>query len=274
LRSYFSFGGEADLITYRQTRKQRIREQKRKISLKRNRQLIGAAVAGSVAAGLLFGIGQKNTDAVGSFYTVKKGDTLYSLAKEYDTSVKMLKEVNSLPSDYIRAGQQIEVPLVSEAGIYVVKKGDTLFSLAKKYGVTVKDVKTENKLANDSIYVGQALSVPTHGFETEEGIYVVNPGDTLFNISKRFDVSLKELKQANGLKENMILIGQQLVIPGEIDFMEATVNGAADNFTVEFETDGEAVPLKVSYKTAQNYEELAGQRVFVAYRNGALINIF
>ena len=261
------------MITYRQTRKQRIREQKRKVTLKRNRKLIGVAVAGSVAAGLLFGIGQKKTDAVGSFYTVKKGDTLYSLAKEFDTSVEMLQEVNSLTSDFIRAGQQLEVPLEAEAGLYIVKKGDTLFSLAKKYGVTVTDLKRENKLVSDSIYVGQALSVPTHGFETDEGMYVVNPGDTLFNISQRFDVSQKELKQANGLKEEMVLIGQQLVIPGEIEFMEATINGAADNFTVEFETDGKAVPLKVSFGTARKYGELEGQRVLVSFKNDALINI-
>ena len=261
------------MITYRQTRKQRIREQKRKVTLKRNRKLIGAAVAGSVAAGLLLGFAQKKTDAVGSFYTVKKGDTLYSLAKQYDTSVDMLKEVNSLSSDSIKAGQRLEVPVEAEAGIYTVKKGDTLFSLAKKYGVPVTELKKENKLVTDSIYVGQTLSVPTHGFVTNEATYVVNPGDTLFNISQRFDVSLKELKQANGLMQDMVLIGQQLFIPGEIQFMEATVNGAADNFTVEFEVDGKAIPLKVSYKTARKYEEMAGQRVVAAYRNGALINI-
>ena len=261
------------MITYRQTRKQRIREQKRKVTLKRNRKLIGAAVAGSVAAGFLLGFGPKKTDAVGSFYTVKKGDTLYSLAKEYYTTVQLLKEVNSLPSDIIKTGQKLEVPVEVEAGLYIVKKGDTLFSLAKKYGVTVKDLKKENKLVSDSIYVGQALSVPTHGFETDEGMYVVNPGDTLFNISQRFDVSLKELKQANSLKKDMVLIGQQLVIPGEIEFMEGIVTGAADNFTVEFETDGKAIPLKVSYGTARAYEELAGQRVIAAYKNGALISL-
>ncbi|MBT2691806.1 LysM peptidoglycan-binding domain-containing protein [Bacillus sp. ISL-55] len=261
------------MITYRQTRKQRIREQKRKVTLKRNRKLIGAAVAGSVAAGLLFGIGQKKTDAIGSFYTVKKGDTLYSLAKEYDTSVELLKEVNSLPSDIINTGQKLEVPVEVEAGIYIVKRGDTLFSLANKYSVTVKELKKENKLVTDSIYIGQALSVPTHSFENNEGIYFVNPGDTLFNISQRFGVSLKELKQANGLKEDMVLIGQQLAIPGEIEFMEATINGAADNFTIEVESDGKAIPLKVSYGTARKYEEFAGQRVFLSYKNGALINI-
>ncbi|MBT2678662.1 LysM peptidoglycan-binding domain-containing protein [Bacillus sp. ISL-35] len=262
------------MITYRQTRKQRIREEKRRTTLKRNRKLIGAAVAASVAAGLLLGFAQKKTDAIGAFYTVKKGDTLYSLAKQYDTSVHMLKEVNSLSSDFIRAGQKLEVPVAEAgAGVYIVKKGDTLFSLAKNYGVTVKVFKKENKLATDSIYVGQALSVPTHVYDSNEGMYVVSAGDTLFNISQRFGVSIKELKAANGMKQDMVLIGQQLTIPGEIEFMEATVSGAADNFTVEFETDGKAIPLKVSYGAAREYEEIAGRRVFVAYRNGALVNI-
>lgn len=265
--------GEKTLVTYRQTRNQRIREQKRKVALKRRRKVIGAAVAGSVATALLLGVGQKKTDACGALYTVKKGDTLFSLARQFDTSVELLQEGNALSSDVIKAGQQLEVPPVNEAGVYFVKKGDTLFSLAKKYGVTIKELMKENKLAAESIYIGQALSVPTHVYDLHEGMYVVNPGDTLFNISQRFDVSLKELKEANGLKQDMVLIGQKLMIPGEIEFMEATVVGAADNFTVEFDIDGKAIPLKVSYGTAQKYQQLSGNPLFVSYKNGALINI-
>lgn len=235
--------------------------------------MIGAALAGSVAAGLMLGFAQKKTDAIGSFYTVKKGDTLYSLAKQYDTSVKMLKEVNSLSSDFIKAGQKLEVPVETGAGVYVVKKGDTLFSLAKKYGVTVTVLKKENKLITDSIYVGQALSVPAHIYDQYEGMYVVSAGDTLFNISQRFDVSMKELKSANGLKHDMVLIGQKLEIPSESEWMVASINGAADNFTVEFEADGKAIPLKVSYGTARKYQEMAGKQVLVTFRNGALISM-
>jgi LysM repeat protein len=261
------------LITYRQTRKQRIREQKRKITLKRRKKVIGAAVAGSVATALLLGVGQKKTDACGALYTVKNGDTLFSLARQFDTSVELLEEANSLSSDVIKAGQQLEVPPQIDAGTYIVKKGDTLFSLAKNYGVTVKDLMKENKLAADSIYIGQTITVPTHYYETNEGTYIVNPGDTLYNISQRFDVSLKELKKANNLNKDMVLIGQQLMIPGEIEFVEATVTGAADNFTVEFDIDGKAIPLKVSYGTAQKYQQLSGNPLFVSYKNGALINI-
>jgi LysM repeat protein len=263
------------LVTYRQTRNQRIREQKRKVAIKRRSKIIGAAVAGTVATALLLGVAQKKADACGAVYTVKKGDTLYSLAKNFDTSVEKLQEVNMLASNVIKAGQELDVPHVSgesEAGIYFVQKGDTLFSLAKKYGVTVKDLMKENKLTKETILVGQALTVPTHFYGIEEGIYTVNPGDTLWNIAKRFDVSMEELKEVNHLSKNMVLIGQQLIIPGEIEFMDAIVTGAADNFTVEFEADGEAIPLNVAYGTARDYQELAGQHLVISYKNGALIN--
>ena len=259
------------MITYRQTRKQRIREQKRRVVLSRRRKAVGAALAGTLATALLFGVGQKDTEACGAIYTVKKGDTLYSLAKKFDTSVEKLQEVNMLPSHVIKTGQQLEVPSIpeeNEAGIYIVQKGDTLFSLAKEYGVSVNELMKENKLTGETIKVGQVLNVPTHFYESDEDIYTVNPGDTLYNISKRFDVSLKELKEANSLTKDMVLIGQQLVIPGDIEVMEATVTGAADNFTVEFDKNGQAIPLKVAYGTARKYQELSGYEVLITYKNG------
>jgi LysM repeat protein len=264
------------LVTYRQTRNQRIREQKRKVSLKRRQKAIGAALAGSLATALLFGMGQKKTEAEGAVYTVSKGDTLYSLSKKFNTSVELLKGINSLDRYTIHIGQKIQIPVVSEeneAGTYIVKKGDTLYSVAKKYGVTVKALMEENHLNKETIFTGQTLIVPTHYHQAGEGTYTVEPGDTLWNIAMRYGVSLKELKDTNHLKENMVLIGQRLTIPGDIDVMEATVAGAADNFTVEFTQNGHAIPLKVAYGTARKYQKLAGKTLLVTYKNGAVIQI-
>lgn len=261
------------MVTYRQTRNQRIREQKRKVSLRRRQKAIGAALAGSLATALLFGMGQRKTEADGAIYTVKKGDTLFSLSKKFDTSVELLKVTNSLYRDTIHSGQKIQVPVVSEAGTYIVKKGDTLYSVAKKYGVTVEALMEENHLTKETIFTGQTLIVPTHYHQAGEGIYTVQPGDTLWNIAMRYDLSLNELKDANKLKENMVLIGQRLTIPGDLDVMEATVAGAADNFTVEFTRNGHAIPLKVAYGTARKYQELAGKTLIVTYKNGAVIHI-
>lgn len=276
VKEFIFHWGKIVLITYRQTRKQRIREQKRIVALKRRRQAAGAALAGSLATALLFGMGEKKTEADGAMYIVKKGDTLYSLSKKFDTSVKILQEGNSLQGDKIQYGQKLYIPVTdpeNEAGMYKVKKGDTLYSIAKKYGVTVKDLLKENRLLKETIYVGQELVVPAHYHQAGKDVYTVNPGDTVWSISKRFGISPKELKAANNLQEDMVMIGQKLLIPGEIQTMEATVAGAADNFTVEFTQNGQAIPLKVAYGTARKYQELAGDKMIVSYKNGAVVSI-
>jgi len=238
--------------------------------------LLGAVLAGSAATALLLGTGTKKAGACSAIYTVQKGDTLYSLAKKYETTVEKLQMVNMLTSDRIKVGQQLEVPASvnqHEAGIHIVQKGDTLFSLARKYGISVKELKKENKIVSDSIYIGQSLEVPVHGQDLKVDQYTVKPGDTLWSLAKRFDVKVKDLKDANKLTKDLVLIGQQLTIPGKIKSMEAVISGAADNFTVEFINNGQAIPLKVAYGTAKNYQEMKGSQVLVSYKNGAVVNI-
>lgn len=259
-------------MTYRQTRKQRIRAQKRKTTLKRRRRLLAAAIAGSAVTALLFGAGQKKAEACGDIYTVKKGDTLYSLAKQFDTTVENLLTVNLLTSEKIKEGQELEVPVI-EAGIHIVKRGDTLFSLARKYGISVEELQKENRLSAETIFIGQALEVPVHANDLQLDQYTVHPGDTLWSIAERFGVKVDELKSANKLDKDLVLIGQRVIIPGKIETIEAVITGAADNFTVEFSRDGEAIPLKVAYGTTSEYQDMAGSYVLISYKNGAVVSI-
>nr|WP_239094056.1 LysM peptidoglycan-binding domain-containing protein [Bacillus sp. B15-48] len=215
-------------------------------------------------------------------YTVKKNDTLYSLSKKHGVTVDQLKEVNSLKSDKIIIGQQLLMPdrhLVTmdekhTYNKYTIQKGDTLYSLAKKFGTTVGELKKANHLQSDYILVGQNISVPletyTHG--TEE-MYTVFPGDTLWGIAKRFGVTVKALMNENGLNNEMVLIGQRLMIPGEVEISEVEVVGAADNFTVEFKQQGKAFVLKVPYGSASDYEKKSGQKAIIVHKNGAVISL-
>jgi LysM repeat protein len=110
------------------------------------------AAAGLMALGIItFSQGHA---AAEEFYRIKKGDTLYSIARKYDSTVGQLKHINKLKSDLIYAGSRLEIP-----GKVTVKKGDTLWGIGQKYGLSVAELKKINGLNTDQILIGQKLSV-------------------------------------------------------------------------------------------------------------------
>lgn len=95
-------------------------------------------------------------------YTVVPGDTLYRIARNYNTTVANILKFNAIPNpNYIYAGQVIVIPLSPpEAIIYTVQPGDSLYLIAKKYGTYVNNLITYNYLvAPYTIYPGQQLVV-------------------------------------------------------------------------------------------------------------------
>lgn len=103
--------------------------------------------------------------------------------------------------------------------VYIVQQGDTLFSIARRFGVSIRDLAAANGIRwNAWVYVGQRLIIPTGGAAGRSsggtGVYVVQPGDTLFSIARRHGTSVAALQAANGLRSTLIYVGQRLVIPG------------------------------------------------------------
>ncbi|MBE6153880.1 MAG: LysM peptidoglycan-binding domain-containing protein, partial [Firmicutes bacterium] len=152
----------------------------------------------------------------GNTYTVKAGDTLWSIANRFNTSVNELKNLNNLTSDILSIGQKLEIPtgmVVPGAGNrYVVKAGDNLWSIARRYNTTVDDIKRLNNLTSNILQIGQTLQIPS-GEVSEGNLYTVKAGDTLWSIAGQFKVSVDELKSLNNLNNNLISIGQILRIP-------------------------------------------------------------
>jgi len=100
---------------------------------------------------------------LGAFvYVVEPGDTLYEIARKFNTTIDILRKFNNIPNpDFIFIGQKITVPYSPpEAIIYTVKPGDTLYSIARKYQTYVQNLIDFNYLDNpDLIYPGQQLVV-------------------------------------------------------------------------------------------------------------------
>ncbi|MEW8985967.1 MAG: LysM peptidoglycan-binding domain-containing protein, partial [Bacillus sp. (in: firmicutes)] len=88
-------------------------------------------------------------------YTVVAGDTLYSIARKYDTSVTAIKTASNLTSDSLTVGQNLKIP--QEVVIHKVASGDTLYSIARTYNTTVTAIKSANNLSTDIIHLGQAI---------------------------------------------------------------------------------------------------------------------
>lgn len=148
-------------------------------------------------------------------YKVVKGDTLYGIAKKLDTSIAELKKINNLSDNLLSVGQILKIPTkvvdLGDTDIYEVEKGDTLYSIANKYGISLNELKAINNLDTDNLSIGQILKVPS-GLSLVN-TYVVSKGDTLYNIAKKFDTNIDKIKEVNNLSNNLLSIGQKIIIP-------------------------------------------------------------
>ncbi|MCK1999868.1 LysM peptidoglycan-binding domain-containing protein [[Brevibacterium] frigoritolerans] len=149
-------------------------------------------------------------------YVVKKGDTLYSIAKKYKTSVVNLKELNHLTGNTLKVGQALKIPGGASTppttpslapNTYSVKKGDTLTSISKKYNTTVSALKKWNNLKSDQLKIGQIVKVKAPDVK-----YTVQKGDTLYKVSKKYNISVVQLKKVNNLTSDTLKIGQVLKV--------------------------------------------------------------
>ena len=176
----------------------------------------------------------------GPTYKVVRGDTLSRIGREYNMSVSELKRLNNLSSDLIYVGQTLKVQEKSSSpesstpapgtpstyeSTYKVKSGDTLSGIARTHGVTVGNLMSWNNLDNANlIRVNQTLKIkgqqtaPSKPVEEPESsekageTYTVKRGDTLSAISRKYNMSVSELKRLNKLTSDTIYINQTLKV--------------------------------------------------------------
>ena len=180
-------------------------------------------------------------------HEVTRKDTLAGLAKEYESSSGVIAKINDLKGGKLIPGETLKIPEISgqlpdkvllaasrvdrpESGggrrqrqiVYRVRSGETLASIARRHGIPVSTLARLNDLnSQDRLVQGQRLVIKasTRRFRDEGPVsgkrttYTVRNGDTVYSISKQFQVSIPKLKSWNGLnKHHQIRAGQRLVM--------------------------------------------------------------
>ncbi|MCT2160229.1 LysM peptidoglycan-binding domain-containing protein [Granulicatella adiacens] len=174
-------------------------------------------------------------------YTVKAGDTLYSIARRSGVSLSSLLSLNGLSqSSVIRPGQTLNVSgtssttvatpvstasqATSTSGTYTVKAGDTLYRIAHNHGISLRTLLSVNGLSETStIRPGQQLVVSgsaqaTTSYSSTQTVssgaktHTVKAGEGLWRIARTYGLSLEQLKALNGLTSNVIRVGQVLKV--------------------------------------------------------------
>ncbi len=181
-------------------------------------------------------------------HKVTKGDTLWSISKQYNISLELILTLNNIKNkDALSIGQIIKIPQNSlptdDYIMHVTRKGDTLWSIAQKYNLSVDLILAANNIANSElISIGQEMKIPSHknavaetnmvnravidkknddinnnisqAENAEPIVYTVKAGDNLWNISRKHGVSVEVITSVNNLKDKDILsLGQKLEIP-------------------------------------------------------------
>lgn len=142
-------------------------------------------------------------------YMVKEGDTLEKLAKEYETTVDNLKQINGIFNDFgLSSGTQIVVPVSKKQPYqyYTVKKGDNMYDIAKANDIDYLLLLQLNGLdEGDYIYPNQTIMLPKKGIN----IYMTKNDDTLEFVLKKMGITVEELLKEN---ENVYLRPEQILV--------------------------------------------------------------
>lgn len=163
----------------------------------------------------------ENTDQP-VIYRVQSGDTLSEISRRFHVSTGSLQRLNNLSGDRIYPGQKLRLrpSLTADGRTCIVRRGDTLSDISRQYGLSVRSLKDINDLKSDTIYPGMKLII-TEDSEEEEDTqfeYVVKKGDSLYSISRKFNVGLDLLRQLNNINGKNIYPGQRLQLkPTSLD---------------------------------------------------------
>ena len=145
-----------------------------------------------------------------NIYVVSPGDTIEIIASRYNTTPKVLYEINSFlnPNIPLTVGQRIIIPVpkMDMFEYYTIKKGDSLYKIAQNYDLTTSSLAKLNGIElNDYLYPGQVLLIPKRGVK----VLITEEGDTFAKIAREFNSNLGQILLQN---PDIYLLPDQLIV--------------------------------------------------------------
>lgn len=185
-------------------------------------------------------------------------ETLYGIEKKYNVSDADLKKANPfLETDGLQIGQELIIPGKKAAAnqekviYHDVKPKETKYSIAKKYGITIAELERKNPEIIPNLTIGYHLLIKGNPSKNESALqkeaapasvkkyntYQVKPKETLYSLSKMFDLSQEELVKLNPELKNGVEIGMLLKVPANTSFPAIQENKVYADLTPK-NTDG------------------------------------
>lgn len=158
-------------------------------------------------------------------YVIRSGDTFYSLASRFNTTVNAIMAANpGVNPNRLQIGQTVCIPGSQPppsgcpAGTtgYTIKAGDTLSQIGQRFKVSLTSILAVNPgLDPANLQIGQVICIPLPGTCPGGRGYTIRYGDTFYSIARRYNVSLDALLAANPYTNpDQLQVGQQICIPG------------------------------------------------------------
>ena len=162
---------------------------------------------------------ESENDEIYILHRVEAGETLYSLSKRYHTPIEGIVENNQISENNLSVGAILRVPWRHSIK-HTVAQGETLYSISKHHKVSIETIKSVNKLASNTLEVGMVLRIAqagnaesaTHASVLNSEKHVVGQSETLYSISKKYDLTLDDLKNWNQLEDYNVKAGDTLLI--------------------------------------------------------------
>ncbi len=172
-------------------------------------------------------------------HRVRKGESLWLIARRYHTTVRAIMRLNNLKSGrLVREGKILRIPVgrkriyyaeytatasaklvYNKKGIrYIVKKGDSLWEIARRFRVTIKEIMVLNGMRTHNLKIGQVIYIPAKVYLPDKkknmklSPYTVKKGDTPYEIAKRFGMRLADFLRINNLDKNSKIFPGQVVM--------------------------------------------------------------